>query len=49
MMVNSFGIAITTFVGQNYGAGKTHRVHKGVRSCTEDDGYLFCSDVCSDL
>lgn len=33
MMVNSFGIAITTFVGQNYGAGKTERVHKGVRSC----------------
>ena len=33
MMVNSFGIAITTFVGQNYGAGKTDRVHKGVRSC----------------
>ena len=31
MMVNSFGIAITTFVGQNYGAGKTERVHKGVR------------------
>ncbi len=33
MMVNSFGIAITTFVGQNYGAGKQERVHKGVRSC----------------
>ena len=31
--INSFGIAITTFVGQNYGAGKTERVHKGVRSC----------------
>lgn len=33
MMVSSFGIAITTFVGQNYGAGKIDRVHKGVRSC----------------
>ena len=33
MMVNSFGIAITTFVGQNYGAGKPDRVHRGVRSC----------------
>ena len=33
MVVNSFGIAITTFVGQNYGAGKMDRVHKGVRTC----------------
>ena len=30
MIVNAFGIAITTFVGQNYGAGKTDRVKKGV-------------------
>lgn len=33
MIVNAFGIAITTFVGQNYGAGKTDRVRKGIRSC----------------
>ena len=33
MTINSFGIAITTFVGQNYGAGKTDRVRKGIRSC----------------
>ncbi|MDD3251842.1 MAG: MATE family efflux transporter [Lachnospiraceae bacterium] len=33
MMVSSFGIAATTFVGQNYGAGKTDRVHHGVRTC----------------
>ncbi|MDO5407099.1 MAG: MATE family efflux transporter [Eubacteriales bacterium] len=33
MMINSFGIAATTFVGQNYGAGKPDRVRKGVRSC----------------
>lgn len=33
MMVNSFGIAVTTFVGQNYGAGKPDRVRGGVRSC----------------
>lgn len=33
MMVNSFGIAVTTFVGQNYGAGKNERVHRGIRSC----------------
>lgn len=31
--MNSFGIAITTFVGQNYGAGKLDRVRKGVGSC----------------
>jgi len=33
MMVSSFGIAITTFVGQNYGAGLYMRVRKGVRQC----------------
>ena len=33
MVVNSFGIAITTFVGQNYGAGKTQRMRKSVRIC----------------
>lgn len=33
MMVSSFGIAATTFVGQNYGAGKLERVHKGVSTC----------------
>ncbi len=33
MMVSSFGISITTFVGQNYGAGLYTRVRKGVRQC----------------
>lgn len=33
MLVSSFGIAVTTFVGQNYGAGKPERVHSGVRVC----------------
>ncbi len=33
MMVNSFGISATTFVGQNYGAGKIDRAKKGVRTC----------------
>jgi len=33
-MINSaFGIAVTTFVGQNYGAGKWDRVQKGTRIC----------------
>ena len=29
----AFGQAITTFVGQNYGAGQLHRLSKGVRFC----------------
>lgn len=33
MTISSFGIAITTFVGQNYGAGKSERVRKGIRDC----------------
>lgn len=33
MMVSSFGIAVTTFVGQNFGAGRMERVRGGIRSC----------------
>lgn len=33
MIVSAFGISVTTFVGQNYGAGKNDRVRKGVRDC----------------
>ena len=33
MIINAFGISITTFVGQNYGAGKMDRVRKGIRVC----------------
>lgn len=33
MIVNAFGISITTFVGQNYGADKLDRVKKGIRIC----------------
>ena len=32
-MLNAFGISITTFVGQNFGAMKFDRVKKGVREC----------------
>mgnify|MGYP000089347307 CR=1 FL=1 len=32
-IVSAFGISITTFVGQNYGAGKKDRVYKGIRVC----------------
>ncbi len=35
LVINSFGIAITTFVGQNYGAGLMDRAKKGVRKCLE--------------
>ena len=33
MVINALGISITTFVGQNYGAGKMDRVKKGVYVC----------------
>ncbi|MDF2909116.1 MAG: family efflux transporter, partial [Herbinix sp.] len=33
MVMGSFGISITTFVGQNYGAGKYDRVRKGSKVC----------------
>lgn len=33
MTISSFGIAITTFVGQNYGAGFYDRVRRGVKVC----------------
>jgi len=33
MILSAFGIAITTFVGQNYGAGQIERSKKGVRTC----------------
>ena len=33
MIINAFGIAITTFVGQNYGAGLIDRAKRGVREC----------------
>lgn len=33
MVINAFGISITTFVGQNFGAGKFDRMKKSVRVC----------------
>lgn len=33
MVVSAFGIAATTFVGQNFGAGRIDRVRSGVRNC----------------
>ncbi len=39
MIINAFGISVTTFVGQNYGAGKKDRVHKGVHVCL---GHELC-------
>lgn len=33
MIMDAFGTAITTFIGQNYGAGKLGRVKKGIRVC----------------
>ena len=33
MVINAFGISVTTFVGQNFGAEKLDRVKKGIRTC----------------
>lgn len=33
MILSALGISITTFVGQNYGAGKIDRVKKGINVC----------------
>ncbi len=33
MVVGAFGISITTFVGQNYGAGRYDRVRASVKTC----------------
>ena len=33
MIMGAFGISITTFVGQNFGAGRLDRVRKGTRVC----------------
>lgn len=33
MVMNAFSISITTFVGQNYGAGKLTRMRKSVKVC----------------
>lgn len=42
MTISSFGIAITTFAGQNFGAGKMDRVRKGIRSCL---GMCFAATI----
>lgn len=42
MIISAFGISATTFVGQNYGAGKKDRVRKGIRVCL---GMSFGSTV----
>jgi len=33
MILGAFGISVTTFVGQNYGAGRYDRVKQGVKIC----------------
>lgn len=53
MISGAFGIAITTFAGQNYGAGKYGRIKKGVYVCLGIDffaaliliGFLLITDV----
>lgn len=33
MIMSAYGVSITTFAGQNFGAGKYDRIHKSVRVC----------------
>lgn len=33
MTISAFGVSITTFVGQNFGARQYHRVHQSVKVC----------------
>ncbi|MCM1190000.1 MAG: MATE family efflux transporter [bacterium] len=42
MCVSAFGISVTTFVGQNYGANQLRRARQGVRTCL---GMTFASTV----
>ena len=44
MVSTSFGIAITSFVGQNHGAGKKDRVKKSTKICLLMDFAVFTSD-----
>ena len=46
LTMNSFAIALTTFVGQNYGAGNYDRVRKGIKTTMEMaliSGIMICS------
>ena len=43
-IMSAFGLAISTFTGQNYGAGKTDRIFKSVRVCM-----IMSLGVCSAL
>lgn len=48
MTISSFGVALTTFVGQNYGAGKYDRVRKGIKD-TMGMATLTTLGICSVL
>ena len=49
MVINAFAISITTFVGQNFGAGKYHRMRKSVRVCMIMSMNKFGSDDPADV
>ncbi|HBA68959.1 MAG TPA: MATE family efflux transporter [Lachnospiraceae bacterium] len=46
MPVQDFGNAFSTFVAQNYGAGKTDRIRKGIRSAAVTV-FFFCTVISS--
>lgn len=46
MPVQDFGNAFSTFVAQNYGAGKEERIREGIRSAVWTS-FLFCAGISS--
>lgn len=41
MPVQDFGNAFSTFIAQNYGAGRSERIHRGIRSAVLT-AFIFC-------
>ena len=39
-LINAFGLTMTTYISQNYGAGKYHRIRSGIRRCALLTGAL---------
>mgnify|MGYP002233650245 CR=1 FL=1 len=48
LMNAAFGIAISNYVAQNYGAGLWDRIRKGTAACLLQTSYCKCSYVCDD-
>lgn len=47
--MESVGMAMATYTGQNYGAKRIDRIREGIRSGLKDPVYVLCSSVGSDF